>query len=66
MSLEELADIEVADALDRQERDKEQEAARAQEDPDDEEILERQRIKDSAHDDWKDYVPKGRGNTKRI
>lgn len=66
MSLEQLADIEVADALERQEREKEAEAARANEDPDDEEVLERQRKKDSEMDDWKDYVPKGRGNTKRI
>jgi len=43
MSLEEFADIEVADALERQARDEEQEAARANEDPDDEEVLEAQR-----------------------
>lgn len=35
--------MEVADALDRQARDQEQEAARANEDPDDEEVLEAQR-----------------------
>ena len=66
MSLEEFADGELADAMERQERDKAQEEAQANEDPDDEEVLEAQRQKDAAHDDWKDYVPKGRGNTKRI
>jgi len=40
MSLEELADMELADALERQERDKASEEARANEDPDDEEVLE--------------------------
>ena len=29
-------------------------------------VLEAQRQKDAAMDDWKDYVPKGRGVTKRI
>lgn len=66
MSLNELADMEMADAIERQEKDKVQEAERANEDPDDECILEAQRIKDSRMDDWKDYVPKGRGNTKRM
>ena len=66
MSLEEYADREMADAMERQARDQEQEAARAKEDPDDEDVLEAQRQKDAAMDDWKDYVPKGRGNTKRI
>ena len=66
MSLEELADEEMADAMERQQRDKEQEAAKANEDPDDEDVIEAKRQKDSAHDDWKDYVPKGRGNTKRM
>jgi len=40
MSIEELADMEVADALARQEKDKEREAAKAEEDPDDYEVLE--------------------------
>lgn len=40
MSLEELAEQELADALERQERDQQQDAARANEDPDDEEVLE--------------------------
>ena len=66
MSLEEFADQEMADALERQQRDQEQEQARANEDPDDEEVVEAKRIKDSQMDDWKDYVPKGRGVTKRI
>lgn len=66
MSLEEFADGEVADALERQAKDKVQEEEKANEDPDDEDVLEVQRQKDAAMDDWKDYVPKGRGNTKRI
>jgi hypothetical protein len=39
---------------------------REAEDPDSEEVLERERIRVSAMDDWKDYNPKGAGNTKRI
>lgn len=66
MSLEEFADGEMADAMERQARDKEREEEEANEDPDDECVLEAQRQKDASHDDWKDYVPKGRGNTKRI
>ena len=56
----------MADAMERQAKDEERDAAEANEDPDDEDVLEAARQKDSAHDDWKDYVPKGRGNTKRI
>ena len=40
MSLEEYADGEMADAMERQARDQEQEAAAANEDPDDEDVLE--------------------------
>ena len=40
MSLEELAEQELADALERQERDRINDEARANEDPDDEEVLE--------------------------
>ena len=36
------------------------------EDPEDEEVLERERIKTRDLEDWKDHVPKGRGVTKRI
>ena len=43
MSLEEFADREMADAMERQARDQEQEAARAKEDSDDEDVLEAQR-----------------------
>ena len=42
------------------------ERQRAEEDPESEEVLERERKKALAHDDWKDYVPKGRGITKHI
>ena len=43
MSLDQLAEQEMADAMERQERDRIQEEERANEDPDDEEVLERQR-----------------------
>lgn len=66
MSIEELADMEVEDALAREAKQKEMEAIREAEDSDDEEVLERERIKASNFDDWKDWNPKGKGNTKRI
>lgn len=66
MSIEELADMELADALQRQARDEEMKQQREEEDPDSEEVLERERKKQSASDDWKDVNPKGSGNTKRI
>ncbi len=66
MSIEQLADMELADALQRQEKDEEMKRQREEEDPDSEEVLERERQKVSAMDDWKDYNPKGSGNTKRI
>lgn len=66
MTLEELAEIEVEDALRRQAEDQQREMEYAMEDPESEEVLERERKKAAAHDDWKDFVPKGRGVTKRI
>ena len=36
------------------------------EDSDDEEVLERERKKTQQLEDWKDYVPKGRGVTKQM
>ena len=39
---------------------------RANEDPESEEILERERHKQMAKEDWADFVPKGRGITKKI
>ena len=42
------------------------EARKEAEDPDDEEVLERDRQKDARMDDWKDWNPKGSGNTQRI
>lgn len=42
-SLEDLADRELADALERQERDKVQDEARENEDPDDEDVIEAKR-----------------------
>ena len=63
MSIEELADIEVADAMERQRKDQENEAMRDNEDPESEEVLERERLKAASMDDWKDWNPKGKGNT---
>ena len=65
-TLEELAEEEYADAMARKEADDEAERIKAMEDPDDEEVLERERQKTMKHEDWKDYVPKGRGVTKHI
>ena len=63
-TLEELAEEEYADAMFRQQKEQEAERLAAEEDPESEEVLERERKKASAHDDWKDYVPRGRGITK--
>lgn len=37
---------------------------RQNEDPESEEVLERERKKTQSLEDWKDFVPKGRGVTK--
>ncbi len=66
MSIEEFADMELSDALRRQAQDEENKKIREEEDPDSEEILERERQKVSRMDDWKDYNPKGSGVTKRM
>ena len=66
MSLDELADKEVKEAMEREERQKLAEQQRANEDSEDEEVLERQRKHDLEMDDFKDYNPKGKGVTKRI
>jgi len=50
----------------RQAKEQEAEAMAALEDPESEEILERERLKAMSMEDWKDHVPKGRGVTKRI
>lgn len=50
----------------RHEKEQEAERLQAEEDPESEEVLERERKKISEMDDWKDYVPKGRGITQRI
>jgi hypothetical protein len=42
------------------------EAAKAEEHSSDEDVLEEKRQKDTRMDDWKDWNPKGKGNTKRI
>jgi len=65
-SLEELAEEEYADAMARKEADDEADRIKAMEDPDGEEVLERDRLKKMSHEDWADYVPKGRGVTKHI
>ena len=66
MSIEELADMELAGALERQTKDEEMKRQMEEEDPDSEEVLERERQKVARMDDWKDYNPKGSGVTKRI
>lgn len=66
MSIEELADMELEDALRRQKQEEDMKMQQEQEDPDSEEVLERERKKVSSMDDWKDINPKGSGVTKRI
>lgn len=39
---------------------------REEEDPDDEEVMERERLKTASMENWKDFNPKGAGNTKRM
>ena len=52
--------------MERQAKEEEAEALRAQEDPESEEVLERERQKTMEMENWKDGVPKGRGVTKRL
>ena len=66
MSIEEFADREVEDALARQAQDEVLKKQREEEDPDSEVVLERERRRTAAMDDWKDVNPKGSGNTKRM
>jgi len=66
MSIEELAENEVRGALERQAKDEVMKSVRESEDPDSEDVLERERKQTSSMDDWKDYNPKGAGNTKRM
>ena len=66
ISIEEFADREVEDALARQAQDEQLKRQREEEDPDSEEVLEREGRRTAAIDDWKDFNPKGSGNTKRI
>lgn len=66
MSIEELAEMELAGALERQANDEAMQKMREEEDPESEEVLERERKKDSAMNDWKDANPKGSGNTRRM
>ena len=65
-TLEELAEEEYQDAMRRQMEDQEQEMKQAMEDPEDEEVLERERKKKMASEDWADFVPKGRGITQKL
>lgn len=39
---------------------------RDEEDPDSEEVMERERMKTMVSENWKDWNPKGAGNTKRM
>ena len=66
MTLEEFADMEVEDALEREKTQKEMEARIEEQDSEDEDVLEEQRQKDTRMDDWKDWNPKGKGVTHRI
>ena len=66
MSIEEFADNELADALERQRLDEEAKIQKDNEDPESEEVLEGERKYTSNMDDWKDWNPKGKGVTKRI
>lgn len=66
MSIEELAEMELADALERQAKDEEMKLRQEQEDPDSEEVLERERQKTASMENWKDWNPKGSGVTQRI
>lgn len=66
MSIEELADMEVADALERQRRDEMNQEIKDNEDPDSEAVLERERLKVSSMENWKDFNPKGSGVTGRM
>ena len=66
MTLEELAEKEYAEAMERDAKDKVLAEERANEDPESEVVLERERLKQMAKEDWADYVPKGRGVTKHI
>ena len=61
-TLEQLADREVADAIERQQADAEMEAAKAAEDPEDEAIIDRDMYKAREWDNYKDEHKKGDGN----
>ena len=69
MTLEELAEIELKDALERQERSKnakgpDKKYAQLEEEglEDDEELVDKATVRDRAWDDWTDENPKGIGN----
>jgi immunoglobulin-binding protein 1 len=66
MSIEELAEMELADALSRQANDEEMKRQQEAEDSDSEEVLERERQKTARMEDWKDWNPKGAGVTQRM
>lgn len=66
MTLEEFADMEVDDALERQANQEEMERRKEEEHSSDEDVLEEARQKDTRMDDWKDWNPKGKGITNRI
>ena len=59
MSIEEFADMEIADCMVRQEKDDEYKKQREEEDPESEEVLERERYKTTEMENWKDANPKG-------
>ena len=66
MSLEELGEIEYHDAMERQAKEQALEHERANEDPESEKVLERERLRQIGKDEFADWNPKGKGNTKRM
>ena len=66
MSLEELGEMEYQDAMERQAKEQALEQERANEDPESEEVLERERLRQIEKDEFADWNPKGKGNTKRM
>eukprot|EP00300_Choanocystis_sp_HF-7_P037534 c53712_g1_i1.p1 GENE.c53712_g1_i1~~c53712_g1_i1.p1 ORF type:complete len:356 (+),score=68.82 c53712_g1_i1:38-1069(+) len=63
MTLEEFAEVELKNALERSERQKEKQAEKAKIDPDSEEAVDAETLKKRGWDDYKDENPRGVGNT---
>ena len=52
--------------MERQAKEQALEHERANEDPESEEVLDRERLRQIGKDEFADWNPKGKGNTKRI